>query len=68
MKSPLQDYYHEPSLEQEQVFSPAFGAPAGSATSLDKKEIDDVSEGELVTGSDNDLPLDADQIQSQKQC
>ena len=67
MKSPLQDFYNEPSLEQEPVFFSASGAPAGSAASPEREDRDDVSDRELVSGSDNDLPLDSGQIQSEEQ-
>ena len=44
-----------------------FCAPAGSAAGLKQDDGYDVSDGELITGSDTELPLDCDQIQSKDQ-
>ena len=56
MKSPLSNLYGEP----EPLFSSTSGAPA----SFDR---DDISEGELVTGSDTELPPDQDNFQTEDQ-
>ena len=67
MKSPLANLYGEASLEPEPLFSSTSGATAGSAAGPEVDDREDISEGELVTGSDTELPLDQDNIQTEDQ-
>ena len=48
------------------MFSSPSSAPAGSAADPQQDDRDDVSDGELITGSDTELPPDSDQIQSEE--
>ena len=67
MKSPLANLYGEASLEPEPLFSSTSGTPAGSAAGPEVDDREDISEGELVTGSDTELPPDQDNIQTEDQ-
>ena len=67
MKSPIQDFYPDANFEQEPLFLSPSGAPAGSTAGQEQDDRDDVSDGELITRSDTELPPDSDQIQSEDQ-
>ena len=67
MKSPVANLYGEASLQPEPLFLSTYGAPAGSAAGLEVDDREDISEEELVTGSNTELPLDQDNIQSENQ-
>ena len=67
MKSPLQGLYGESSLEREPLFSSTSSAPAGSATRPEIDDKEDISDGELVTGSDTEIPPDQAHIQTEDQ-
>ena len=67
MKSPIQDFYPDANFKQEPLFLSPSGALAGSTAGLEQDDRDDVSDGELITRSDTELPPDSDQIQSEDQ-
>ena len=67
MKSPLANLYREASFETEPLFSSTSSAPAGSASRPEVDDREDISEAELVTGSDTELRLDQDNIQTEDQ-
>ena len=67
IRSPLANLYGEAGLEPEPLFSSTSGATAGSAAGPKVDDREDISEGELVTGSDTELSPDQDNIQTEDQ-
>ena len=67
MKSPRANLYDEASLEPKPLFLSISSATAGSAARPEVDDREDISEGELVTGSDTEFPLDQDNIQTEDQ-